>query len=128
MRRGGGRGGLAEGAGTATRFAWKNVKVRNIEVDAATADLLEARAAARGMSIAELLADIAANDEALPGELAELRAKGEGPWSPEVLEEDARRLAEFERTRMGVPWDDVKVWLESWGTPNELPPPRPRKL
>jgi predicted transcriptional regulator len=22
-----------------------------------------------------------------------------------------------------VPWEDVKRWLESWGTPNELPPP-----
>ena len=82
----------------------------------------------RRRRVAELLADIACNEEALPAEFAELRAKGEGPWSPEVLEEDARRLAEFERTRMGVPWDDVKVWLESWGTPNELPPPKPRKL
>jgi hypothetical protein len=27
----------------------------------------------------------------------------EDPWSPEALEEDERRLAEFERTRMGVP-------------------------
>jgi hypothetical protein len=110
------------------RFTGMNVKVRNIEVDAATADLLEARAAARGMSVAELLADIAANEQSLPADLAELRAKGEGPWSSEVLEEDARRLVEFERTRIGVPWDDVKVWLESWGTSNELPPPKPRKL
>ena len=105
-----------------------NVKVRNIEVDAETADLLEARAAARGISVADLLADIVCNEEALPADLAELRAKGEGPWSAEILEEDARRLREFERTRMGVPWEDVKVWLESWGTPNELPPPKPRKL
>jgi predicted transcriptional regulator len=22
-----------------------------------------------------------------------------------------------------VSWEDVKRWLESWGTPNELPPP-----
>ena len=105
-----------------------NIKLRNIEVDAETADLLEARAAARGMSVAELLADIACNEEALPSDLAELRAKGEGPWSAEVLKEDARRIAEFERTRMGMPWHDVKAWLQSWGTPNELPPPKPRKL
>jgi hypothetical protein len=105
-----------------------NIKLRNIEVDAETADLLEARAAARGMSVAELLADIACNEEALPSDLAGLRAKGEGPWSAEVLKEDARRIAEFERTRMGVPWDEVKAWLESWGKPNELPPPKPRKL
>jgi len=105
-----------------------NVKLRKIEVDAETADLLEARATARGMSVPELLADIACNEEVLPPGLAEMRAKGEGPWSPQVLEEDARRLAEFERTRMGVPWDEVKVWMESWGTPDELPPPKPRKL
>jgi hypothetical protein len=62
------------------------------------------------------------------GPQSELRAKGEGPWSPEALEEDERRLAEFERTRMGVPWDEVKVWMQSWGKPNELPMPKPRKL
>ncbi len=22
-----------------------------------------------------------------------------------------------------VPWEDVKRWLESWGAPDELPPP-----
>src|SRR5258705_1530197 len=105
-----------------------NVKVRKIEVDAQTADLLEARAAARGMSVAELLADIARNEGVLPPELASMRNKAEGPWSPEVLEEDARRLAEFERTRMGVPWDEIKAWMQSWGTPNELAPPKSRKL
>ena len=58
-----------------------------------------ARAAARGISISELLADIARNEEALPADLADMRAEGVGPWSAEALEEDARRLAEFERTR-----------------------------
>ena len=104
------------------------VKLRSIEVDAGTAELLEARATARGMSVSELLADIACNQEALPADLAEMRAKAEGPWSPETLEEDARRLAEFQRTRIGVPWDEVKAWMDSWGTQNELPPPLPRKL
>lgn len=105
-----------------------NIKVRSIEVDVETADLLEARANARGMSVSELLADIACNDEILPADLAEMRSNGEGPWSPEALEDDARRLAEFERTRLGVPWDEVKAWMESWGSPNELPSPKPRKL
>jgi hypothetical protein len=105
-----------------------NVKLRAIEIDAETADLLEARAKARGMSVAEFLADIACNEEALPADLAQLRVNGEGPWSPEALEEDARRLAEFERTRMGVPWHDIKAWMESWGTPNQLPVPKSRRL
>jgi hypothetical protein len=105
-----------------------NVKLRKIEVDTETADLLEARAAALGMSVADLLADLACNESVLPPDLAEMRAKGEGPWSLQSLEEDARCLAEFEQTRMGAPWDEVKAWLESWGTPNELPMPTPRKL
>src|SRR2546430_210209 len=105
-----------------------NVKVRTIEVDMQTAELLEARAIARGMTVSELLADIACNEEVLPADLAEMRAKGEGPWSAEALEEDARRLAEFERTRMGVPWEDVKIRMESWGSPPGVPTPKPRKL
>jgi len=105
-----------------------NVKVRKIEVDKETADLLEARAAALGMSVPALVAELAGNETMLPPDLAELRAKGEGPWSPEAMEDDARRLAEFERTRVGVPWDEVKTWIESWGKPNELPRPKPRKL
>ena len=65
-----------------------NVKLRTIEVDMRTAELLEARATARGMTVSELLADIACNDEALPAGLAEMRARGEGPWSAAALEEE----------------------------------------
>ena len=105
-----------------------NVKVRQIEVDAETADLLEARAAALGLSVSALIAELAGNEAVLPADLANFRAKGEGPWSPEALREDERRLAEFEHTRMGVPWDEVKAWMQSWGKPGELPRPKPRKL
>ncbi len=105
-----------------------NVKVRTIEIDTQTAELLEARATARGMTVSQLLADIACNTEVLPADLAEMRVRGEGPWSADALEEDARHLAEFERTRMGVPWEEVKTWMEGWGTPNEVPAPKPRKL
>jgi hypothetical protein len=105
-----------------------DVKVRKIEVDVETADLLEARAAALGMTVPALLAELVGNDSMLPPDLADMRASGEGPWSPEVLAEDARRLAEFERSRMGVPWDEIKAWMESWGKPNELPQPKPRKV
>ena len=104
-----------------------NAKVK-IEVDARTADLLEARAAARDMSVADLLADLAGDDSPLPASLETMREKGEGPWSPDVLAEDRRRLAEFNRTRMGVPWGEVKAWMQSWGTQHELPAPKPRKL
>ena len=103
-------------------------KTQTVEVDEATAEVLEARAAARGMSVSELLADLAGAGEALPAELQDLRDAGDGPWAPDVLAEDARRLAEFQRTREAIPWEDVKAWLETWGTPNELPTPKPRKL
>jgi hypothetical protein len=102
-------------------------KLRKIEVDAATADVLEARARARGMSVSELIADLI-GAEALPPAMETMRAAGRGPWAPEILAEDARRLAEFQRTREGVPWEEVKTWIQSWGTANELPPPKPRKL
>jgi hypothetical protein len=52
----------------------------------------------------------------------------EDPWSSEAFEEDERRLAEFELTRMGVHWDEVTAWMQSWGKPNELPIPKPRKV
>ena len=104
-----------------------NAKVK-IEIDSQTADLLKARAAARGISVADLLADLAGNDNPLPPELEAVRERGEGPWAPDVLAEDARRLAEFNRTREGVPWDEVKAWMQSWGSQHELPAPRPRKL
>jgi hypothetical protein len=106
-----------------------NIKSRTIEVDTDTAEALEIQAAARGVSVAELLADLAgASGDALPPDFEKMRAAGKGPWSPAILAEDARRLAEFERTGVGVPWDEVTAWMRSWGTAQELPPPKPRKL
>ena len=103
-----------------------NVKHRKIEIEAATADALEAQAVARGISVSELLADFVAADR-LPLDFEAMRAAGRGPWAPEILAEDARRLAAFQSTREGVPWIEVKAWMQSWGTPNELAPPKPRK-
>jgi len=104
-----------------------NAKSRMIEIDAETADLLEARAAAREISVAELLADLAANEAGLRAELAAQRALGTGAWAPEVLEEDARRLAGFRENRVGVPWDEARAWLEGWGKVDQGAPPA-RKL
>ena len=47
------------------------------------------------MSVSALLAEIAGNESILPPGLARLRAKSEGPWSAQAVEEDAQRLAEF---------------------------------
>lgn len=44
------------------------------------------------------------------------------------IEEDLRRLREFERTGEAVPWEEVRAWVELWGASKELPRPQPRKL
>lgn len=103
------------------------IGTRQIEVDVATADALETRAAECGMTVAEFLAEIA-QSETRSSSFEAMRAEGRGPWSPAVLAEDARRLADYERTREGIPWSEVSAWMRSWGTANELPPPKPRKL
>lgn len=78
---------------------------RRIEVDDATASALEARAAARGTSVASIVSELVArDDEAVsvrPAELAEL---------------DRR----WERVRAGeetLSHDSVVRWLDTWGTP-----------
>jgi predicted transcriptional regulator len=96
-----------------------SVKLRQIEVDEETAALLEARAGARGMTVSELVADIARNLEALQVDLAELRDNGEGPVaiSADEIAELDRRWAAIEAGEPTVSNDDVMRWLHTWGTP-----------
>lgn len=101
---------------------------RQIAVDPETADLLEQRAAARGVSVSRLVADLVVAEAALSADIAAIREAGEGPWSPEMLEDDMRRSTAFEQSRLGVPWNEMESWLRSWGSPEERPPPKPRKL
>ena len=82
-----------------------NVKVRNIEVDAETAELLEARAAARGMSVSDLVA-----------QLAVLEAESPAADANQLAELD-RRWQAVEGGQTTVPHDQVVRWLETWGTP-----------
>jgi hypothetical protein len=42
--------------------------------------------------------------------------------------EDRRRLDAFKQSRTAVPLDDVKTWVASWGSANELPRPALRKI
>lgn len=103
--------------------------MRTIEVDEATADVLEARAAERGVSVAELLADLAVFDaEVRPQDPERLRAAGKGPWSAEALAEDEGAFEEFERTGEGIPFEEMVAWLRSLSTDKPLPRPLPRKL
>jgi len=80
-----------------------NLKVRRIEIDEATAEALEARAAEAGLSVRELLAEMVAVGSAsqLPSaELAELDRQ----W-------DAIKAGE-----PTIAHDDVVRWLDTWGT------------
>ena len=86
------------------------------ELDADTNERLLVLAAERGQDAASVVADaIALLASTVDIEEADIA-------------EDLRRLREFERTGEAVPLDEVKAWVESWGTGNELPRPRPRKL
>ncbi|MGE0039346.1 MAG: hypothetical protein AB7S93_27445 [Xanthobacteraceae bacterium] len=85
------------------RFPRMSVEFRNIQVDAETADTLEARAAERGISVAELLAEIAHHSRPAAAEAAE------------IAELD-RRWAKVVGGEATVPHDDVVRWLDSWGT------------
>jgi predicted transcriptional regulator len=75
-----------------------------IEVDKATADTLKARAAERGISVAELLAEIARESAPVALDVAE------------IAELD-RRWAKIEAGEATVPHDEVVRWLGTWGTP-----------
>jgi predicted transcriptional regulator len=103
-------------------------RARTIKLDSDTADRLEAWARERGLTVAELLAELASGQSAPLPEWDSMRNAGRGPWAPEVMAEDARRLASYERTGEGVPWEEVESRIHSWGTTKELPPPKPRKL
>ena len=93
-----------------------NVVRRTFELDPETDARLQAIAAARGQSVAAVVTDaVALLDAVVPHE------------GPDVAE-DIRRLREFERTNQAVPLEEVKAWVESWGTANELPRPKPRKV
>jgi predicted transcriptional regulator len=89
---------------------------RTLDLDPDTNARLDALAAEKGRDAAAIVADAVV--------LLDSIVDIEGP----DVEEDLRRLAEFERTGEAVPSDDVKAWVESWGTPHELPRPKPRKV
>jgi hypothetical protein len=82
-----------------------STKTHTIEIDAATAATLERRAAAQGLSVAELIAGLTALHGAplaLPsGDIAALDRQ----WAA---------IAAGEAT---VKHEDVARWLETWGTP-----------
>jgi predicted transcriptional regulator len=82
-----------------------NIKMRKIEVDNATAEVLEARAAAAGLSVPELLAQMVALDAAAV------------KLSPEDTADLDRQWAAVKAGEPTVAHEDVVRWLDTWGTP-----------
>jgi hypothetical protein len=81
-----------------------SVPKRSIEVDERTAVVLETRAAERGLSISDLVAElarIATTEDALSGD--------------DIAELD-RRAAAIEAGEPTIPHDSVARWLRTWGS------------
>ncbi len=89
---------------------------RTFDLDPDTDARLNALAAEKGQDAAMVVADAVV--------LLDSVMDIEGP----DIEEDLRRLREFERTGEAVPWEEVRAWVKSWGASKELPRPQPRKL
>jgi predicted transcriptional regulator len=82
---------------------------RNIEVDEATAATLESRAAERGLSVSDLIAEMTAThgpDRVFPRE--------------EIAELDRQWMA-IKSGEATVPHEKVVRWLQTWGTPSFRP-------
>jgi predicted transcriptional regulator len=86
-----------------------NVKLRKIEVDDATATALEARAAAAGVSVSELIAQLVSS------------AGGSAKVSSEELDGLDRQWAAIKAGEPTFAHDDVVRWLDTWGTPGFRP-------
>jgi predicted transcriptional regulator len=88
-----------------------NIIRRTLDIDTDTDARLREMADERGQDIAAVLEEAVA--------LLDSVVDIAGP----DIGEDRRRLDAFKRTRDAVPLDDVKSWIASWGSANELPRP-----
>lgn len=80
------------------------MKTRSIEVDHLTADALSRRAAERGISVPELVADLVLLDTVTVADAD--------------IEELDRRWRAFEAQETVADSADVVRWLQSWGKPD----------
>jgi predicted transcriptional regulator len=78
---------------------------KTIEVDEDTAATLKKRAASRGLSVAELVA-----------EMTTLQFAPTDPSAEELADLD-RQWAAIKAGEPTIPHEDVARWLRTWGTP-----------
>jgi predicted transcriptional regulator len=93
-----------------------NLVSRTLEIDADTDARLREMAKERGQDVAAVLAEAVA----LLDSVVDLAGPDIG--------EDRRRYDRFQQTRIAVPLDEVKAWVASWGSDNELPRPQSRRI
>jgi hypothetical protein len=93
-----------------------NLVRRTLEIDSDTDVRLREMATERGQEVAAVLAEAVA----LLDSVVDLAGPDIG--------EDRRRYDDFKRSRLAIPLDDVKAWVSSWGSADELPRPQPRKV
>lgn len=93
-----------------------NIIRRTLEIDTDTDARLRQMADERGQDVSAVLAEAVA--------LLDSVVDIAGP----DIAEDRQRLDTFRQTRTAVPLSDVKAWVASWGSANELPRPTPRKI
>jgi predicted transcriptional regulator len=93
-----------------------NIIRRTLDIDAGTDARLRELAAERGQDVSVVLAEAVA----LLDSVVDI-------GNPEIAE-DRRRLQEFVRKHEAVSLHQVKAWIESWGTENELPRPQPQRI
>ena len=93
-----------------------NIVRRTLDIDADTDARLLEMAEERGQDVAAVLAEAVA----LLDSVVDITGPDVG--------EDRRRLDAFRQTCAAVPLDEVKAWVASWGSTNELPRPAPRKI
>ena len=92
-----------------------NIVRRTLEIDSDTDARLREMAEERGQDIAAVLAEAIA----LLDSVVDI-------GNPDIAE-DRRRLDEFGRTGEAVSLPQVKAWVDSWGSRDELPRPRPQR-
>ena len=97
-------------------FLSMNIVRRTLDIDTGTDTRLREMADERGQDVAAVLAEAVA----LLDSVVDIAGHDIG--------EDRRRLDAYKKTRTAVPLDDVKPWVTSWGSANELPRPAPREI
>jgi predicted transcriptional regulator len=93
-----------------------NMIRRTLDLDAGTDARLTEMAAERGQDVAVVLAEAVA----LLDSVVDIAG-------PDVAE-DRRRLDAFRNDGQAVPLVEVKAWVASWNSKDELPSPSPHKI